>query len=428
LLQYTVPDYAFVAEDGMIFSLEIAEIRMFHSIKQFLLLAIFILVGCSTVYKNPNLKETKEVMQKDRRREAVRSAIDPLLDTDLERLANEKSSSAIMLALPLSGKNSPIGRSILAACLLAQQELNHCDVDMYVVDSSDKNLDMHQVYNHFRSRNLRAIIGPVFYGEIKKFSALFPSVPLFTLSNNEKGKNNHVFVCGLAPKNEIKQLFLSMKLMGIDGLFVALPNGKFGDTLLKYFKKECGEDWDMEVMRYDFISLENARKCVKNSTKSAVFALDPLFNAQEKTQTIARDNGWVYTDDYRSRAVETRNYAHKKIFTLSSCALAEKAAWNGAFFAFAKNDNIVNFSARYKEIFSQDPSILNIIAYDLSKIILLKIFENGTTTSLDGDTNKNIFVGDFSGCLGKFMIHKKHGMKRKLSTLRHTNGQDVVIH
>ncbi|MDR2794760.1 MAG: penicillin-binding protein activator [Holosporaceae bacterium] len=390
---------------------------MFRPIKQFLLLLIFALAACSPVYRSTVQKKTEEMAQKARR-----PAIDPLLDPNLERMIGEKAENSILLALPLSGKNASVGRSILAACFISLKESDYRNIDVYVIDSSDKNLDMHQIHSQLKYRNLRAIIGPVFYGEIKKFSALFPTVPLFSLSNNEKAKGNHVFICGLAPKDEIRQLFSTVKFMGIDSIFVALPEGEFGDTLLRCIEKELDEDCDMEVMRYVHISAENARKCVKNSNKKAVFALNPAFNVPEKMQRFFREVSAGNDDDVADR------YRSRKIFTLSSCVLADEAAWNGALFAFAKNEDLENFSAKYKIIFEQNPSILDIVAYDISKIIFQKIAENEAELLHSNSAYKNfIFSGSFSGCLGEFALHKKYGLSRRLSTLRHVNGRNIVV-
>ncbi|MDR3156283.1 MAG: hypothetical protein LBT90_04280 [Holosporaceae bacterium] len=413
---------------------------MFHPIKQFLLLLVFVLTACSTVYRSAVPKGIKETTQKGAMisgRRIEQSATDLLVDPTLERIANEKSGNAVLLALPLSGKNDSLGQEILAACLLAQQELGNCDVDIYVVDSSDINLDMHKVHDQLKCSNLRAIIGPVFYGEIKKFSALFPTVPLFTLSNDERSKGNHVFVCGLTPRDEIKRLFMFMKLMKIDSIFVALPRGEFGDTLLKCLKKELGEDYDMEVLRYSSISPKNARKCVKNSIKKAVFALDPVFNVPEKASNNSFERTSAITDDgkksagrdndYRTHETDTKNCADRKIFTLSSCVLADKTAWNGAFFAFAKNNSLTDFSVKYKAIFAQDPSILGIIAYDLSRVILLKISENSASLLPAASAANTTISGNFSGCLGQFTIHGKRGIIRRLSILRHLSNKDIIM-
>ncbi|MDR2781883.1 MAG: penicillin-binding protein activator [Holosporaceae bacterium] len=313
--------------------------------------------------------------------------IDPYLKVTKQR------NNSILLLLPISGRNESIGRGILNACFLATDDSH--DIDFYVVDTDDTSIEKHALYDQFRNKRLRAIIGPVFSNKTKQYGALFPQIPVLSFSNNLGINGDHVFACGLSLQDEIRALFSYAHKQNIDSFLIILPNGELGNQVLEIINSElkkyglCEGD-DFEIIRYTSMSMEAATKYAKNSNKKAVFVINPILNINQLEDMI--------------------------VFTISSVALSNKEAWDDAVFAFSDNSEQQDFVQKYQSIFGTQPTILDIIAYDLMKIAKNSI-----------NSEKSIAGSDYDGCLGEFSISKKSGLTRKLQVFRLKNSEKIDL-
>ncbi|MDR1375651.1 MAG: hypothetical protein LBJ45_02465 [Holosporaceae bacterium] len=318
---------------------------------------------------------------------------DKLLDSSLAIFPVRNSENAILLLLPMSGSNAAIGRGILNACILANVKNDFKSVDFYVVDTANADMEKFSLYDEFRNKNLKAIIGPVFFHEAKQYSALFPNVPIFTFSNNIKVNNDHTIACGMSPENEIKALFSFAASKNINSFMLMLPEGEFGDQILTNIMVEAGKhglDEDMDVVRYVSFSSKDAMKYLRTSGKKGAFIVDPLLDIPQLKDM--------------------------HIFTLSSSALSNSNAWNGSIFAFVENQEQKEFVEEYQNLFGKSPTILDIIGYDLTKIACESI-----------ENKEQIFEKSHSGCLGKFSIKKGQGLNRDLGIFCLQDSQRVEI-
>ncbi|GHU11544.1 hypothetical protein FACS189449_03210 [Alphaproteobacteria bacterium] len=345
-----------------------------HWTMNLLLSLVLLLTSCSRDHSRV-FEEKKEVV-------VDRSAEERLLEQD--RSANK---NLVLLLLPLSGSHAEIGRSVLNACMLFSYEHGNSDANFCVVDTSDPNVNNYRLYEKYKHADLKGIIGPVFFNEAKQFGALFPKTRIFTLSNNIKANNNHVFSCGISPQDEICTVFSYAKDNNIHDFLVMLPENELGDQLLEYVNRESAEhgfnDENVEIVRYKSMSRKNAMKIVRDSEKDAVFLVDPVLNPQNLDDTY--------------------------VFTLGISAFANREVWTGAYFAFSKNQQLDDFSKKYKETFGSAPGPLSIVGYDLCNLL---------HDSLMDGTDRDSFYAEHEGCLGSFSIEKNKGIRRKLSIVR----------
>lgn len=309
-------------------------------------------------------------------------------------MSRQTAGNDILLLLPLSGGNAALGKGILRACILTCRTDDHRNVDFHVVDTADPALEKAKLHDKFKDKNLKAIIGPVFFQEAKQYGALFPEVPILTFSNNLSVNSDHIVACGISPQEEVKTLFAFAISRGIDGFLVMLPEGEAGDQVLSCVKNEAQrhdlED-DLTVVRYVGISSKDATKCARSSGKKAIFLMEPVVNTQKLEDM--------------------------DVFTLSSSALSGGArAWNDAIFAFAGGPNQAEFSEKYRRIFGKNPTILDIIGHDLMEAVGQSV------------TNRHsVFEGKYSGCLGNFLIRKRVGLKRRLGVFRFENHEMIKL-
>jgi ABC-type branched-subunit amino acid transport system substrate-binding protein len=314
--------------------------------------------------------------------------IDEFFDPSL-RLFDQRKNS-VLLILPMSGSNEPMGKSILNACFLAAEDSSN--INFYVIDSANPSMEKLSEYGKFRS--LKAVVGPIFSHEVNRYGALFPNIPVFSLSNDLKINNGHVFACGLSLQDEIQMLFSYANSQNIDSFLIMIPEGEFGNQILEVVggelkKYSIEEGDDLEIIRYASISRKAATKYAKNSSKKAVLIVNPILNTAK---------------------------LDAQVFTLSSVALSNPEIWNGAIFAFSNSPEQKEFMQKYRSIFGTFPKILDMTSYDLTRVIKESM-----------DSGKSIMGNNYRGCLGEFSIDKKNGLRRQLKIFRLENSQMVEV-
>ena len=364
---------------------------MYRTIK--LLLFLF-LASCSSDRDDTNIKLSNiDIKQQPH------NNIPNLFSEEEKREALIENKNIILLLLPLSGVNEKLGKGILNACILAASKMQESsDAEFRVIDIADHtgrgNAIGNDLYKRFNGTNLKAIIGPVFSQEAKKVGMLFPDTPIFTFSNNISVNNGHVFSCGLSPQDEVRRIFSYARQKKIDTFLIMLPNDKMGDDTLKCVKSEVKisnfSNRDViEIMRYDNISIKDATRYANNSGKKSVFIIDPIVD-RAKLRNIM------------------------KIFTLSPQALSDMKAWNGSVFAFAESEELHRFVEEYAKTFGNNPTILDIIAFDIVKAVYKMLLNESETEEAFNPTS-----GQYSGCMGRFCFRKNKGIRRHLLLFQH---------
>lgn len=351
-----------------------------HFLELFLYLSpIFFLISCSQ-------KHPETVPQ-------IHSNFDRTVeDPYLKKISKKEAENKILVLLPLSGSNAQLGRGILDACILAAKENGNSDIDFVVIDTADQKLNINEVLWKCDSANLRAVIGPIFFNEARRYAALFPNTPIFTFSNNKEINNNHIFTCGISPQDETDAIFRYARKTKKKDFLIMLPKKLGSEEIMKYLRKSMkrfkySEKNDVEVIRYEHMRKEEATRYVANSGKRAVFILEPIVDIAKLPSNI-------------------------DVFSLSSNAMLNKNAWDGCIFAFSSIDELIDFSSKYSSTFGRTPTTLDVIGYDITSALCKSATDDNAPFSLE---NKHLH-----GCLGDFCAVKNKGLKRNMDLYRNT--------
>ncbi|MDR3179989.1 MAG: penicillin-binding protein activator [Holosporaceae bacterium] len=336
-----------------------------------LLLIIFLLISCTS-----QKYSTTSVSQKED------AAVDISHATKLLMEKQKMSSNQVLLLLPLSGPHGEIGNSLLKACILSARESHDNQINFYVVDTANPNLEKHTLCEKFNSKNLKAIVGPIFFYEARQLGALFPNIPMFTFSNNLNVNNSHVFSCGISPLDEIRAIFAYAKRRRLYDFLVLLPENELGNQLQQHINQEASQSHfndfgEVEIIRYRSISSQNIRNFIKNSKKKAVFLVDPI--------------------------ISPKSLADIHVFTLSSSVFAHQERWQGAYFAFSNEQSLKKFKDKYEKAYGSTPGTLEAIGYDICNLLYDNVI-NGIS--------ERFFHVEHKGSLGTFFIKKNNGLMR----------------
>lgn len=301
------------------------------------------------------------------------------------------ASNTVLLLLPMSGENSVLGQSISRACLLASQGVQN--IDFHIIDTAVA--DTVNLYEQFKYKNINTIIGPVFYNEIGKYAAVFGNAQFFSLSNNVDINNQHVMACGLSPQEELSRIFGYIKSKRLNGLLMIIPNNSYSDKIVCMAKKSLAhfgfdtEDF-LEVTKYRSITRKDATRAAVASGRRAVFVLDPILNMER--------------------------LGNKRVFTLSSSALANRSAWDGVIFAFGNSDYRNNFIDRYKQTFHKTPTTIDMVAYDVVRAVCDSCINH-----------TDLYNAKFCGCLGDFAFKKRVGIVRNLQLYKLVDSEEIEL-
>lgn len=319
-------------------------------------------------------------------KDITKSTIVPQEDWVRELKTPLRAENSVVLLLPMSGANAELGKNVLNACILAAK---NSKIAYHIIDTADCPDDL----NRTSFKNVKAVIGPIFFNEIYKYSAIFNETPIFSLSNNPNANNEHICACGLSPKEEIAAIFAHMKQNNIRAVTIAAPRGKFFDEIVEIIQKEAqlaniSEEY-FNLIRYD--SPRNLNTIAGGHR--AIFIFEPL--------------------------IDTEKFPQTSFFTLSSIALSDPQKWENVRFAYADNKNQREFITEYQHRFKDMPTVMSLIAHDL-------------ITALDHSiaNKKSIYDAEFDGTLGQFNIKKEKGLSRKLEILQIVNGekQGAALH
>ncbi len=294
----------------------------------------------------------------------------------------QRADNSITLLVPLSGEHGNLGKNVLNACILGNQNSN---MDIYVIDTNNYSDDLQQ--SSFP--NLRAVVGPVFFQESYKFASIFKHVPLFSLSNNKTANNKHIYACGLSPQEEIEAIFKYMRKKRLTSLTMFVPEGDFFKSVSLIVRREAAklemEEEDFTVVTYK--PKDDLSELVQNATSKAIFAFEPVQSMKAK------------------------------VFTMSSLALSNPEKWEGAMFVYVDNEDQHEFIKAYKESFHETPTVISLAAYDLIKMI------NESSTM-----HKSMFDEPYQGTLGTFIIKKdRSGMIRYPKMFKIENAEKVPV-
>lgn len=292
----------------------------------------------------------------------------------------QQTSSSVALLVPLSGEHKNLGKNVLNACILGNQNSN---MDIYVIDTNSYSDELQQS----AFPNLRAIVGPVFFQESYKFASIFKHVPLFSLSNNTGANNGHIYACGLSPQEEIAAVFKYLKKKRLTSLTMFVPEGDFFKSVSLIVRREAAK-YEMEEEDFNVVTYkpqDDLAELVQNVTSKAIFAFEPVQSMKAK------------------------------VFTMSSLALSNPEKWEGSMFVYADSDDQHEFIKAYKETFHETPTVISLAAYDLIKMI--------NESSMQ---HKNMFDEPYQGTLGTFMIKKdRSGMIRYPKMFKIENAEKV---
>ena len=338
-------------------------------------------------------------------------------------MANEKIK--IGLLVPLTGKNSEIGQSIVKSTRLAINKINNSLIEIIPRDTQsdpDKTLSSAK---ELEKLGVKIIIGPVFSESLIYLDEL-KDINFLSLTNKSTNKSRNIINVGINATSQVNAIkkFLELKEIkkaifltpDVDYLYEikkAISSSKIKITkdytynknptkltnqiekITNYKKRK--QNLEDEIVRLEKSNQNNKEQLIERLKKKDTLGnvkFDAVIIADFDESLKSVTTSLLYTD------ISPKD---KFFITLNQWfdeSLLKETSSQPLYFPSINKENYDDFSSEYFEKFNQYPNQLSFLSFDLVGLIYYLILQNDSTI------DQNIFIKKtlFKGKIGIFEI------------------------
>jgi len=331
-------------------------------------------------------------------------------------LANEKIT--IGLLVPLTGKNSEIGQSIIKSVRLAVNKINNPFIEIAPKDTASNPDITLRVAKELSDSGIKIIIGPVFNESLIYLDEL-KEITFLSLTNKNNNFSKNIINAGINATSQLNAIKKFLELNEIKRTIFLTPNVDFKNEIKKAIsnsKINILENYIYDndptkltkqiekITRYE-IRKQNLEDEIVRLEKSDQDNKDKLIEKLKKRDTLGDVNfdSVVISDFDESLKSVTTSLLYtdvspkKKYFiTLNQWfdkSLLKETSSQPLYFPSANKNNYDNFSAEYFEKYDQYPNQLSFLSYDLVGLVYYLILQNNSVVDEKMFTKKTFFKG-----------------------------------
>ena len=324
----------------------------------------------------------------------------------------------IGLLVPLTGKNSEIGQSIIKSTRLAVNKINNLSIEIIPKDTQSNPESTLEAAKELAKLDIKIIIGPVFNENLIYLNKL-ADITFLSLTNKNDNFSKNIINAGinatsqlntikkfielkkikttifLTPdvdyKNEIKKAISVSKIKIIKNYTYNTDPTKLTQQIEKitnYGKRK--QNLDDEIARLEKSDQNNKEKLIERLKKrdtlgSVIFDSVIIADFDESLKSVT--TSLLYTDISPKK---------KYFITLNQWfdeSLLEEASAQPLYFPSINMKNYDEFSAEYFEKFNQYPNQLSFLSFDLVGLVYYLILQNNSIIDKKMFTKKTLFKG-----------------------------------
>ena len=330
--------------------------------------------------------------------------------------ANEKIK--IGLLVPLTGKNSEIGQSIIKSTRLAVNKIDNLSIEIIPKDTQSNPEGTLNAATELSKLGIKIIIGPVFNKNLIHLDKL-TEVTFLSLTNKNDNVSKNIINAGINATSQLnaikkflkmnklkKTIFLTPDLDYKNEIKIAISNSKIKiidnyiyntdptkltqqiEKITRYkIRKQNLED---EIVRLEKSNQNNKERLIERLKKrdtlgSVKFDSIIISDFDESLKSIT--TSLLYTDI---------SPKEKYFITLNQWfdrSLLEEASSQPLYFPSINKKNYEEFSAEYFDKFNQYPNQLSFLSFDLIGLVYYLIIQNNLIVDEKIFTKKSLFKG-----------------------------------
>ena len=343
----------------------------------------------------------------------------------------EPDKLKIGVLLPLTGKHSYIGQSLLDTMQIVIYENKRIDSELIIKDTKANPSLAKKATKELVEQNVDVILGPFFSSSLNKSLkiAKYKNVPLISFSSDRNEKEKGVYLMGFEPEQQILDITEYTIRKNYKRFAALLPNSKYGKRVLNTYRKVLNKNKFLlnKVELYDL----GTNDFEKNIQKLVGLDKNPQLEKDEET-------GENPIEDFDPGfdvllLIETGNKLRETVALLTyygvdfkKVKLIGTGEWYidnigsepgliGAWFVAPNPKLWQNFKKKFYKFYNYEPIRLSSLAHDSLTSVFSIINKNDKFYELNYMDFQNSY--GFTGIDGDFKFLSDGTVERKLSIL-----------
>ena len=333
----------------------------------------------------------------------------------------------IGLLLPLSGKQSDMGKSILQSVRLAINKIDNKNIEIIPKNTKNDPLETLAVAKELREEGIKIVIGPIFNNNLIYLDELDEMIFLSLTNKNIKNPKN-IISAGINASSQIKTIMKFKKMNSINKTIFLIPNSDFKEEIENAISKSKIK------LKYIHIYETNPTKLTKQIEKITMYQIrkQNLMDEIKRLEDSNEENKeWKIKNlkkrdtlggiNFDSVIVSDFDEGLKSVFTsllytdvspqrvhyitlnqwFDESFLKEKSL-QPLYFPSINKENYDEFINNYKQTYNEYPNQLSFLSYDLIGLVYYLLYQNNFKVNEKIFYNKN----QFKGKVGIFEINK----------------------
>ena len=338
------------------------------------------------------------------------------LITPVALLANEKIR--IGLLVPLTGKNSEIGQSIIKSTRLAINTINNASIEIIPKDTQSNPEVTLAAAEELANSGIKIVVGPVFNESLIYLGEL-SELTFLALTNKNDNFSKNIINAGINATSQLNAIKKFIELNEIKKTIFLTPDVSFKNEIEKAIsnsKIKILENYIYntdptkltkqieKITRYE-IRKQNLEDEINRLEKSEQSNKELLIERLKKRDTLGSvkfDSVVISDFDESLKSVTTSllytdiTPKEKYFITLNQWfdeSLLKETSSQPLYFPSANKDNYDEFSNEYFEKYNQYPNQLSFLSYDLVGLVYYLILQNESVIDKKMFTKKTLFKG-----------------------------------
>ena len=338
------------------------------------------------------------------------------LITPVALLANEKIR--IGLLVPLTGKNTEIGQSIIKSTRLAINTINNASIEIIPKDTQSNPEVTLKAAKELANSGIKIVIGPVFNETLIYLDEL-SELTFLALTNKNDNFSKNIINAGINATSQLNAIKKFIELNEIKKTIFLTPDVSFKNEIEKAIsnsKIKILENYiyntdptkltkQIEKITLYEIRKQNLEDEINRLEKSEQSNKELLIERLKKRDTLGSvkfDSVVISDFDESLKSVTTSllytdiTPKEKYFITLNQWfdeSLLKETSSQPLYFPSANKDNYDEFSNEYFEKYNQYPNQLSFLSYDLVGLVYYLILQNESVIDKKMFTKKTLFKG-----------------------------------
>ena len=331
-------------------------------------------------------------------------------------LANDKIK--VGLLVPLTGKNSEIGQSIIKSARLAINKINNTSIEIIPKDTQSNPETTLRAAKELANSGIKIVIGPVFNESLIYLDEL-SELTFLALTNKNDNFSKNIINAGINATSQLNAIKKFIKLNEIKKTIFLTPDVSFKNEIEKAIsnsKIKILENYvyntdptkltkQIEKITHYGVRKQNLEDEINRLEKSEQNNKERLIERLKKRDTLGgvKFDSVVISDFDESLKSVTTSLLYtdispkdKYFITLNQWfdeSLLKEISLQPLYFPSANKSNYDEFSNEYFEKYNQYPNQLSFLSYDLVGLVYYLILQNNSVVDKKMFKKKNLFKG-----------------------------------